>query len=435
MYGSAFDYCKDCVDDAHINHCERCYECFWLQNCYQCYFTIMSVESRNLWFCRDCLGCNNCFGCANLRKASYCIFNKQYTKEDYEKEIKKKNLDTRSGIDEARKKARIFWNTQPIKYHQGLKNLNSIGSYVSHCKNVRDSYLVRESENLRYCQHMQILGNKDCYDACVWGEYMELHYETCLSGERTYNLKFCCNCWPTCRNDEYCFDLFSSADCFGCVGLKKKQFCILNKQYSQEEYKKLVPQIKKHMDDMPYVDKQGIVYKYGEFFPIEFSPFGYNNTINMQHFPLNESEVMERGYSWIEIPHGEYDITKRAEELPESINDAGDEILKEVLECENCKNAYRIQANELIFLKNEKIPLPTMCHDCRYERRIKDRLGIRLYERTCMCAGDVDKTGAYKNTVFHMHKDSPCGEVFKTGYKPDSGEIVYCEKCYQQEVY
>ncbi|HCY17933.1 MAG: hypothetical protein UR62_C0022G0005 [Candidatus Nomurabacteria bacterium GW2011_GWF2_35_12] len=55
MYGNAVDQCKDCIDNSHISHSERCYESFWLQNCYQCYFTKMSADSRNLWFCRDCV--------------------------------------------------------------------------------------------------------------------------------------------------------------------------------------------------------------------------------------------------------------------------------------------------------------------------------------------------------------------------------------------
>ncbi len=435
MYGSANDYCRDCVDTSHIQHSERCYESFWLEKCYQCYFTINSEESRNLWFCRDCLGCNDCFGCANLRKSSYCIFNKQYTKEEYEEEIKKMKLNTASGILKAREKARAFWFTQPVKYHQGLKNLNSTGSYVTNCKNVNDSFLIKESENMRYCQHLQVPGNKDCYDAFVWGEHMELHYETCLSGEHSYNMKFCCNCWPACRNNEYCIHLFSSSDCFGCVGLKKKQYCILNKQYTKEEYEKLVPKIKKHMDEMPYIDTQGLVYKYGEFFPIEFSPLGYNNTVAIQHFPMTKKEAENKGYNWIEVERGEYAITKKALELPNSIQDVSDQVLKDVIECGSCRKAYRVMENELVFLRNEKLPLPHWCNDCRYERRISDRLTLHLYERSCMCGGEADETGVYKNTVAHQHGSEPCPEVFKTGYSPDRKEIVYCEKCYQQEVY
>ena len=435
MYGNANDRCKDCVDNSHINHSERCYECFWLQSCYQCYFTIMSVESYNLYFCRDCLGCNNCFGCVNLRKSSYCIFNKQYSREDYFKELEKMNLNTSSGILEARKKAREFWQTQPTKCHQGLKNLNSTGSYVTNCKNVNDSYLIRESENMRYCQYIQMPKNKECYDTSIWGANMELHYETCLSGENSYNLKFCLNCWPACRDSEYCMHLFSSSDCFGCVGLKKKQYCILNKQYTKEEYEKMVEKIKKHMDEMPYIDSQGLIYKYGEFFPIEFSPFGYNNTIASQHFPLSKEEAIKKGYQWIEVKRGKYNITKKALELPDSINDVDHAILNDVIECRNCKNPYRIQENELIFLQKERLPIPRICHDCRYERRIKDRLKIQLYERSCMCDGSTDITQKYKNTIKHLHGDYPCLEEFKTGYSPENPEIIYCEKCYQQEVY
>jgi len=435
IYGNAIDYCKDCVDNSHIQESERCCECFWLTKCYQCYFTQRTNDSRNLWFCRGCVGCNDCFGCANLINASYCIFNKKYTKEEYEKEIAKMSLDTVSGIEKARAQAREFWDTQPVKNIQGVKNVNSTGSYVTNCRNVKDSYLVRESENMRYCQYMQVPGNKDSYDTTNWGEHTELNYETIECGENSYNNKFSRNCWPSCRSVEYCMYLFSSSDCFGCIGLKKSQYCILNKQYTKKQYEELVPEIKKHMNEMPYVDSKEIVYKYGEFFPMELSPFGYNNTQAMQHFPVTEIEAENKGYTWVEAELYKYTITKKAFELPDSINDVTNQILKEVIECENCKKAYRVLENEFFFYKKEKLPIPHLCNDCRHERRISDRLKINLYERFCMCAGEVDETNKYKNTIKHSHKDSRCEEKFKTGYAPGRPEIVYCEKCYQAEVY
>ena len=435
MYGNGIDSCKDCVDNSHVKHSERCYECLWLENCYQCYFTIMSSDSRDLWFCKDCVSCHNCFGCANLRNSSYCIFNKKYAKEEYFKELKKMNLDTALSIEASRIKARNFWNTFPFKYLQGLKNLNSSGSYVTNCKNVNDSYLIRESENMRYCQYMQVPGNKDNYDSCNWGDHTEMNYETLECGDNSYNNKFSRSCWPSSRNNEYSTHLFSSSDCFGCVGLKKKQYCILNKQYSKEEYEKLVPKIKKHMDEMPYTDSQGLTYKYGEFFPTELSPLGYNNTVAMQHFSLTEAEARKKGYTWIEVSRGNYKMSKKATELENSINEVSDNILKEVVECKECKNPYKILENEFLFFKKEKLSIPRICGECRHERRISDRLKVGLYERSCMCAGEKDSTGVYQNTVSHEHGDNPCNEKFKTGYAPDRPEIVYCEKCYQQEVY
>ena len=61
---------------------------------------------------------------------------------------------------------------------------------------------------------------------------MELHYGTCLCGGNGYNIKFSTDSWPNCKNIEYCISCFSSSDCFGCVGLNKKQYCIFNKQYN-----------------------------------------------------------------------------------------------------------------------------------------------------------------------------------------------------------
>ena len=170
-----------------------------------------------------------------MRQASYCIFNKQYTKEEYEREIKKFKLDTAQGVEEARKKVEEFWKTQITRHQQGVKNLNSAGSYVTDSKNVNDSFLIREGEDLRYCQDMQVPTSKGCLDVSFWGDKTELCYETSGSGTNAYNLKFLQDCWPSVKDCEYSLHLRSCSDCFGCVGLKKKQYCVLNKQYSKEE--------------------------------------------------------------------------------------------------------------------------------------------------------------------------------------------------------
>jgi hypothetical protein len=412
LYGNSVDRCRDCLDNSHISDSERCHECFWVQNCYQCYHTIMCVDSRNMWFSRDCLGCSDCFGCTNLRKASYCIFNQQYSKEEYFSKLKEMNLNTRSGIEEARKACREFWKTQPNKYHQGLMNLNSTGAYVSHCKNVLDSYLVRNSEDMRYCQYMLVPGNKNCMDVSVWGQNTENSYETSVSGENSYNLKFTLDCWPNVRDCEYSMHLKSSSDCFGCVGLKSAQYCILNKQYSKEEYFEMVDKIKKHMDEMPYVDKNGNIYKYGEFFPVEMCPFGYNNTAAQDQVCITKELSESCGYPWVNVERGEYKITINGNELPDTIDEVDDSITKEVVGCAKCGHAYRIVVDELSFLKKSLLPLPNMCYECRHERRIIDRLKNKLYDRNC-----------YK-----------CNIAISTPFPPEQNDIVYCEKCYQAEV-
>lgn len=120
--------------------------------------------------------------------------------------------------------------------------------------------------------------------------------------------------------------------------------------------------------------------------------------------------------------------------MPDSIDEISADITKEIIECEKCKTPYKIIESEFNFLKKERLPIPRLCHDCRYDRRISDRLKTVLYNRECMCNGESDATGKYHNTISHNHGNNPCGEKFKTGYSPERPEIVYCEGCYVREV-
>ena len=61
--------------------------------------------------------------------------------------------------------------------------------------------------------------------------------------------------------------MLSSSDCFGCVSIRNKKYCILNKQYTKEEYEELLPKIIAHMSEMPFISKQtGTKFAYGDFF-------------------------------------------------------------------------------------------------------------------------------------------------------------------------
>ena len=48
----------------------------------------------------------------------------------------------------------------------------------------------------------------------------------------------------------------ASSNLFGCVGLKSKEYCILNKQYTKEAWEALVPQIIEHMKKTRLPDGQ-----------------------------------------------------------------------------------------------------------------------------------------------------------------------------------
>ncbi|MDP3762668.1 MAG: hypothetical protein Q8Q97_01165, partial [bacterium] len=122
-------------------------------------------------------------------------------------------------------------------------------------------------------------------------------------------------------------DCHSSNNLFACVGLRNKSYCILNKQYTKEEYEKLVPRIIEHMNQMPYTDQKGRIYKYGEFFPPELSPFSYNETIAQEYFPLTKEQATEKGYSWKDPEPRNYQIQIPNDQLPDHIKDVTDDIV------------------------------------------------------------------------------------------------------------
>ena len=99
--------------------------------------------------------------------------------------------------------------------------------------------------------------------------------------------------------------------------------------------------------------------------------------------------------------------------LPESISDIPDDILNWAIECEITKKPFRIIKQELEFYRKHNLPIPRRHPDQRHLDRMKQRNPRKLFDRKC------DK----------------CGKEMKTTYPPEREEIVYCEGCYNKEVY
>ncbi len=453
MYGLGMSHSKNCVDSSYVIRCENCYGNFWLNESSNIFFSSNCVGSYNLYFCKNCHGCNDCFSSANLRNKRYHIFNQPYSKEEYFEKLKQWDLGSFTTVTNLKKEAREFWARFPVKYMEGLKNLNVSGDYIYNSKNVHNSYILYGAENSRFLQLMELGPIKDCYDYSVWGNNAELVYETCNSGIGLHNVRFCLECWPEVDDLQYSFYCGSSSKLFGCVGLRHKEHCILNKQYPKEEYEKLVPKIIEHMDKMPYTDKKGITYRYGEYLPIEFSPLPYNQTSAYDHFPLSRDEVMAAGYFWVDFEERAYSPTVSAKDLPDNIRDVQDSVTNEVILCSawaenpesalahNCTKVFRILPQELVFYRRFNLPLPRLCPYSRHAERITQRNPMKLWPRKCQCNGEESEKRKeeggeyqYKNAVKHLHGSNHCPNEFETSYAPNRLEVVYCEACYNAEV-
>jgi uncharacterized protein YbaR (Trm112 family) len=224
-----------------------------------------------------------------------------------------------------------------------------------------------------------------------------------LEGSRLKNSAFVFYC----SDVEYCENCHHLINGLGCSAIRKGEYMILNKQYTKEEYFKLKEKIEEQLK------KEN---SFGQFFPPYLAPFGYNETLACDLFPLTKEEAIKRGFNWQDQTTGTYGKeTIKEGEMPKTIIEVTEDILKEVLVCIDCKRNFRITKGELDFYKRMNIPLPHKDFECRHKERMSKRNPRKLWHRKCMNKG--------------------CSNEFETSYSPDRPETIYCELCYQQNIY
>jgi len=421
LYSTWLDYAKDCVDNFWATKNELCYEAALCRESYNLKFSAFCHQCLNSFFLWDCRGCADCFCCVGLRSKSYHIFNKPYSKEDYLKKVKEYDLGSFENIQCVIKQFQEFRLAYPYQCARILYSNRASGDNLNHAKNVLYSFdaMGEGLEDSKYVFTSFGSPVKDSHSTSLVGFSSSLVYDS-LSTLNANNVLFSVELWVG-HHIQYVVNCHNCNNCFACIGLRNKQYCILNKQYSKEEYEALVPKIIEHMNTMPYIDKKGRVYKYGEFFPTELSPFCYNETIAQEYFPLTKDQALEQGYSWKDPEPRNYQIDLTTDQLPDNIKDVSDDIVGKVIECvhqgkcqEQCTEAFRIIEPELAFYRRMNLPLPRLCPNCRHYQRLKQRNPLKLWKRQCQAPG--------------------CANTFETSYAPDRPEIVYCEACYLKEV-
>jgi len=337
--------------------------------------------------------------CYGLRNKQYCIINKQYSKEEYFEKIQSLPLSSYKNYENFKK--HFFETIKNAPYLFMWRNgriEDSSGDFLTDVKNCHDCYEVMEGRDCKYVQGgYQITDAHDC--SYVHGE---LGYENCECFPMPTKSAFNINTYN--GNDVYYSDMCINNNSYllGCIGLKRSKHCILNKQYSPEEYNTLAVKIIEHMQ------KTG---EYGEFFPSQFSAFCYNETNAQEFFPLTKEEAINKGYTWLEKEKKDY--KPQTYEIPDDINNTPKDILNHILACEQCGKNYKVISQEYELLQKLQLPISHLCFECRHKSRSQFRKQRKLYERNC-----------YK-----------CGTTIQTNYSPEHTEKVYCENCYMQEVY
>lgn len=401
---------KDIIDSSYIYDSEILYECFNCEKSFGCYYATNSKNCRDCYFVKNCTGCNNCFMCTNLVNKEYHFKNQPLSKEDYQKKILESKLSDANMVKKVRDFFHNYSSTFPVKYAEVLNSENSMGDFIINSKNCIECYDVSGSENCKYV-HVGV-DAKDLMDC----SNMYIHPSWCLETLGTIevsNILFCLYVFHS-RNLLYCEQCFSCQDCFGCIGLRNQKYCIGNKPYSVAEYEEKVGKLIEHMRQTK---------EWWEFFPTQLSPFGYNETVAYEYFPLTEKEARARGYSWHDgenkntyvgpfytpLPIEQYDEKIVGYEVAQKNIDA---LLAGIIACEVTKKPFKVIKQELVFYIENHLPLPTKHPDVRHGERMSQRNTRELHANTC----------------------SECGIDVMTTYK-NRPEKILCENCYRKIVH
>lgn len=383
LYGKFVIQSLDTVDALSVFSTELCYEAVASERCYHCLYVTNSRDCRDCLLISDCQTCTDCIGCVGLHNKKYYVFNQDVGEQEYKKILQSYYPLTINTLKDLQTKFDRLKKSLPQRASHIYASENCSGDLILNSVNCQHCFDIKECENCKFVSNTP--NAKDCYDAIFSSPYgLEHCYLTCsTTGVRDSLAVFMV--WNS-YNTDYSLECHQSHDLFGCVSLQKQQFCILNKQYAEQDYNTLRAKVINHLKETG---------EWGEYLNPQLSPFGYNETIAQEYFPLEKSTALSSGYTWYDIPDKPMGTTVNA------------------LLCKRCKKQYRLVKEELAFYQKARLPLPELCPDCRRTRRLQERGPYHLWTRQC----------------------NQCHKTITTNYAPERAAVVYCESCYREEMY
>jgi hypothetical protein len=375
---------QNLIDCSYSRECSLCYDCSYITNCYQC---VRIEESSN---CVDCLfsfqltNCKNCLLCSNLNHKEFHYLNKPCSKELYFQKLAEVQKNKESYLLASRKLSELQKNSVVRAIHS-INCEDVSGEHLNNCSN---SYHCFDLVNSQDCYNSTNGGGKDLIHTYSAGfpECEEVYCSVTLRS--CTRIFFSNNCWSS-YNLWYCDSCVNCKDCFACVGLKHKQNCFFNKQYTATEYETVVASWKKKM----LKDKT-----LGLFFPIKYSPLAYNESAAQDFYPLSKAGILEHGYQWRD---------------PQAILSSSEASSPNVTLCKECRSPYRITPVESKFYLSFHLFVPEICPDCRIFKRIERRNSYQLLDREC----------------------GKCGVEIESAYEKNAFPLMYCDDCFRDEFF
>ena len=368
----------ECVDCSHVYYSERCSSCL------------------NVIFSLGCQDCADCFGCANLKHKKFYFLNQPLSESEYREKIASMDFGDAAVVERLKKEIREkIWSKAVRRSGINIRSENSYGDSLLDSEDTIGASLV----DVHHGYH--VFDVSHVRDAC--------DVSTSTGLERAVNV-LCCEAGydvrvifdsDACTDVEYSEYMVSCDHCFGCIGLRHKKFCILNKQYEETEYWKLVDAIKSDMMDRG---------DYGNFFPVSSTPFAYNASGADVLYPLMQTEAEAIGGRWYDFGKERSVNALPIDRLPTRLSEAADEILTQTFACPVSGRAFRITKTELEFHRQFNLALPRLHPTVRRKERLKEMLPFDLHERTC----------------------AECGKKVLTRYPSDFPSKIVCSECFEK---
>ncbi len=368
---------RSCVDSLCLTECELCYECVDCSNCYHLIHGDRSVGCSESAFLQECRQCRNCIGCANLSNKQYYLFNEPATRDEYD--AMWSSLSSRAALERLRIRAAAHLQQYPRRSYFGHTNEDVTGDCIHHAKNCLNCFEAFEIENCRHCYYL--FNATNCVDVNIFGDHSEWLYNCQATGINCSHMLFCNFSWSSCSWDLYCSLIQHSSHCFGCASLRNSEYCILNKQYSKEEYERLAARIVRHMQETG---------EWGQFFPPEISPFPFPATQAAALWPLSRETAERAGYRWGVLP--EKRVSQSALRPPDAIIGADVDICGQECACSESKLAYQITRRELELHRRLGVALSDLAPETRYARRLSRKNRPKLWRRQCSRSGETLET-------------------------------------------
>lgn len=233
--------CTDCIDCSYCIRCEKSVELVNCRSCYNCHMCEDCVDCKNLQYSDNCRGSEYCFGCSGLWDKKYCLFNKQYTKEEYNSKVKELLRLPQSEVEK-----RVEKELADIPVPASNFGNNEDCLYSTHTTNSKSCYWAFYSRNSMNSGYLW-----DVYDAInSWD------LSLCRYNENCYNNADCSHCnnllhstgSRKTQNSLMCHHCYECDSCTGCVNLGHEKLHILNKKYSKEDYDTAVAKIRDELN-------------------------------------------------------------------------------------------------------------------------------------------------------------------------------------------